>query len=178
MLAEGKQALLNAAMRFEEDNVWLTPPEATHIQTVTQMDEADGIWSIVRLGCIDWVDSIVAPDEPSNVSYENRYVDRWRQARHTWQPRHGEVICAPLSPELLRDLARIMLEFAAHNRYIANHLEEYIANQEEQGAVGLTDMDDKEREAMKTDLLDAAIEDADMEDAMAGAIEHHLETKS
>lgn len=164
-------------MRFEGDYVWLTPPEAVHIQTVTRMKEADTIWNIVRLGCIDWVDSIITPDEPSNVPYEDRYVDRWRQARLTWQPNNGEVICTPLHTELLRDLGRIMLEFAAHNRFVANHLEEYIADQEELGAIGLKDADDSEREALKTDLLDAAMEDANMEEAMAVSIELHLETK-
>jgi len=165
-------------MRFEEDDVWLTPPEALHIQMVTRMDEAEDIWNIVRLGCIDWIDSIVPQDEPSNLPYEQRYLDRWRQARTTWQPRHGEVICAPLPSDMVRDLGKMMLEFAAHNRYVANHLDQYLAEQEAQGVLALMDLEADEREAIRTDMLDAAMEDADMEEAIAGAIERHLETKS
>lgn len=173
-------------MRFEEDGVWLTPGEALHAQTVANYNAADDIWTQVRLGCIEWIDSQLPPDAISDRSYEQRYLDRWMQVRIKWQPSDGEVIRTTLSDSQLENLGQLMLESAEHNLYIANHTEEHMAEYErlakerlsdEEVAV-LTDIDEEERKAQKHDLQQMALVDYDQEVQIAEAIERHLSTKN
>jgi hypothetical protein len=157
-------------MEFNDGSIWLTPPEASHIEQLMMTSVHTDIWSALRSATINWVDTITPEDSyTSTLPYEVRYLSRLMVARTTWRPEQGAPIQVDLTPRqllIIKAFAGVAVIKNIEGLKVldpGNAIDEAIPSGFAgiDAVMGVTELSDEEKEIMKADypeVLRAEIE--------------------